>query len=333
MRGPGRAPLKPAGSPMPGPPQAPPRPYGQMPPQPTAARFGLPDGFKAFGIAYLSIRGVLLLLGLAVLAVALLALGSAGSDLQAGVRIGVAIYSVILLLGIGYVVTAGVLALKGKLAGPIMGAVDSGATVLLGLLGIVLETVRGKVNEFTVLPGFLLIINILLLVLSWRAINGWRAFRHALAIRQQGQIRMAAMAAQGMSPSANVAPPRRPQQAPVQRRTTSRPAAIAKLIGGAVSANGMPSERRLQLARQAAKRLVEERHSEIVDDVLKTAPIVDDPQEFVLPLARVLRAVPDAALARGILQAAREVARSDGNVDPLAEEYFSVLASALKPPA
>jgi hypothetical protein len=309
-------------------------PYGMQHAAPPLPQRGLPEGFKGFAISYLVIRG--LLLGLALLAVLYLSFQS--TELYGGdeLRLIAVIFSGVLLIWLAYAVAGGILALKGKLAGPIMGMIDAGGCILLGMASIGLEAVSGGRGANIFAPGCGMVINGIIVLTAWSALRGWRTRKVEQQLQADRLNRHAVMAAQGFD-----LPLQSPLRPPVARQPlagghavparVTRPEAVIRLIGGAVGADGNPSEARLQRARDGALRALGGRYATQVDKSLATAPAVDNLQEYIAPLARMLRAVPDPRLFQAILAAAREVVTEDGTVDPLAEEYLEALAQALAP--
>lgn len=143
-----RGPVAPgvAGAPLRGPmPPAGARPYGQAPKGPP--RGVTNHRFLMFGLPFLILNGLLLLLVCGVLLFVFVLAGAAtrgtgGSGLGNAIAGGAAIVLVVCLMFLGYVIASGILCILGKVAGWWMGMIYSGLNAALQLISLLI-TVSG----------------------------------------------------------------------------------------------------------------------------------------------------------------------------------------------
>ena len=138
------------------------QPYGRAP---RATASGAPRRMhKAFGITYIVLRGIALFLMMVLFIWVADALTRADSELQVGVAMVVGV----LLLWAGYVVSAGIMAIKGMIAGPIMGLIDASLLSLLVLMSMAL----GSGNEHALAGAMCWMLpNIAIIILALFAIK------------------------------------------------------------------------------------------------------------------------------------------------------------------
>ncbi|MBK8208454.1 MAG: TerB family tellurite resistance protein [Planctomycetes bacterium] len=311
-----------------------------MQPAPRVPNYGPPSEFRAFGIAYIGIRGVLLGLVIVVLLMAASSV-SGPSARDSGNPLAAAMGVVILVFAIwmAYVIGASVLAFKGYIAGPIMGAIDGGGSLVLGLVGLLMNMAQNANAAMLGGGGCGILMNGAILTFAWKAIRAQQADRRMGVpgtYQPYGQPIHPAGGAPGHA--AYPAPVARPARRPVPGRPAgpnaglgkvSRPQAVARVIGAAVSADGMSSDARLKRAQQGALKLLGEKNAALVQAELAKPPEFDDLDAYLMPLVQVLRAVPDAALANNLVKVARYVVAENGVVDPMAEEFLNTLRTAL----
>jgi len=203
---------RPAGAPV-GRPPAGARPYGQAPVGPV--RGGPRHKFLMFGLPYLILNGLLLLLVCGVLLFLFVMVGGAAKGAGSGVGNAIAgvavLVLVVCLMVLGYVVVSGILCILGKVAGWWMGMIYSGLNAALQLVSVILA-VSGPKSESGVIWIVLgLVMHVGLMVLGIFDYKAYKAKRAAgFAMPMQG----ARPAAPGLAAPHSRGP--RPMNAPAR---------------------------------------------------------------------------------------------------------------------
>jgi hypothetical protein len=293
------------------------QPYGQQALMPHPGKRIVPQPIKSFAYAYLAIRGLMLVLLVLFVVTGSRILNDGGEgEAVVAVMLGMSIF---VLLWSAYVLTAGIMSLRGMLAGPIMGLVDAGGFLFLYILGTGFALATGKGGD--TLFGFIIAgINAALVIMAIRAIRR----------RNDGRFVPQLHPAYGIPPQAYAAsqPPGVPVVAPAPA-TLSQPQAVARILGIAVSADGLSSESRLERARKAAEKLLGAGHESVIQRELAKPPEIGDLESDLRPLIMALATTPNSVLNRNLARAARYVVEENGEVDPLAEEFLQTLQRLL----
>lgn len=297
------------------------QPYGQQIAAPGVGKRKTPPSFIFFGIVYMVIRGLMLVLGGLAMAMLVIAgrqaqLNEAGEALFAGTLVGLAL----VVVWFGYMLLAGILSLRGKLAGPIMGLIDGAGLLLVYMIGTVVAFATEQHGQGLV--GMLIAaLNAIIVAMAVRAI----------ARRNKGRQGLQWQPAPGYRdrPAAYGLPPTPLHTKPLVPAKISKPQAVARILGAAVSADGMASEARLDRARAEALAMLGQQRAVLVNKELAAAPEINDLERHLAPLAQALGDPPNPALNQRILQSAGKVVAESGELDPLAEEFLNTLERAL----
>ncbi len=291
------------------------RPYGAVPAV-RASKYNVSGEARQFMRAYGWVRALKIVVMILGLVVAWMYRWHRVTDTPLALFL---VMSFILVVWVAYVAGAMLLTRKEYLAGAILGLLD-GAGMLLLQGAVFLLLIMNDADAAS--NGTLLVSLLLEGLVVWMAVRAIRAH-----VRDQKADREAYSAGVGWD-SRDIVLPRAQPSAPKVAKV-ARPIAIARLIGAAVTADGMASDARLKRAQQGALKLLGEKHAAMVHEELATAPSFDDPDTYIGPLVSVLRAVPDSKLNDNLLKVARYVVAEGGTVDPMAEEFLSALRAAL----
>jgi hypothetical protein len=293
------------------------QPYGRQLAALGVGKRRTPSAFIFFGIIYLMIRGLMLLMVGIALVVLFSSLRKNLGDHDAQ---GELLFLALAAVWCTYVILAGVLALKGKLAGPIMGLIDGGGLLLIYLAGnaIAFATKQPWQDPIGLVVATL---NMIIVALAIGAI----ARRHEGRMQPQWQP-ASGYRSQRPANGVPVLPQRTKSLAPLK---ISKPQAVARVLAASVSADGMASDERLERARAEALAMLGQQRAVLVNKELAAAPVVNDVEGYLTPLAEALRDPTNPALIHRILQSARRVVEANGEVDPLAQEFLNTLERTL----
>lgn len=310
------------------------QPYGQQqayaPPPPR-------QSYKTFAITYMAIRGIvlLLLIGIILLASSVLA-GSGGGAV-------VAIFGVIVLVWGAYVVAAGVLGLKGYIAGPIMGLVDGGGTMLIYIAQLFMSL--GAPDAGTQVGGSMCgmlmsgaIITVAILALKQRSAGPPPQYGAPPGYGQPQPYGYAAPPQQPANPQ--FAPQggyrapasRRPLPGPASAPTVAAPspkqAALGVLVLAAsvdpdVAPDALPRARAV-----AAKLLGPAAQARIERQLAQPIEVMDVDADLAQHTA-ILNNEGNQQLKGNVVKAAQYVLKGPNGIEPLGEQFIATLRQQL----
>jgi hypothetical protein len=272
---------------------------------------------KAFGITYIALRGIALFLMMVLFIWIADALTRADSEL----KVGVAMIAGVLLLWGAYVVSAGIMAIKGKIAGPIMGLVDASLISLL----VLLSTALGSGNEHALAGAMCWMLpNIAIIILALFAIKERSAAPPAYAAPRPPQPRFYGP----QQPTGGMAP--RPPLPRAAAAGSPKHALLAILaLAASLDPDAAIQQAALGRARTVALKLLGEGAQPRISMQLAATVEIADIESELRPHTTALAAAASAKLNENAVKAVAYILKGAHGVDPMGEEFLSILKGQL----
>ena len=295
--------------------------------------------YKTFGITYLSIRGIVLMIFLIVIMAAgafiasMPASSSPGelgnSDMQ-DAELGIAVLVALMLAWAVYATAAGVMAIKGMIAGVIMGMVDAALTSLLGLISLFTGEFMGSMCWLV--PGGAIIA---LGVQALRQKYGQPAPPYGAPPQQYGAPTQ--YAPQYAAPQAPYAPPQgypapqipRPSGEVTSAVVPSPKMAALWILALAASVDRDTSAEALGRARTVAAQLLGPAAQARIQRQLAQPVRVMDVETDLVQHTMVLNQQANDAMKVNVIKAAEFVLKGPGGVEGLGQQFMATLKQQL----
>jgi hypothetical protein len=332
------------------------QPYGQAVMQ--APMLPPRQSYKAFGITYMCVRGLMLVLFLILMAFAgayLASLtsgggsGGRGGTMPSDVTAGFAIVIAVLLAWLAYVIAAGIMAIKGMIAGVYMGLVDAGLTLLLGLFGLATGEVAGAMC-WLVPSGAIITLGIFALKQRYgRPAQPYGAPAYG-APRQYGapvqrygapspQYGAAPQQGYASAPQQGYAPAQQPRYAPPGAPQPSGEATSAVVPSPKMAALGILalaasvdpdiSQEALGRARAVAAKLLGPAAQARIQRQLAAPMQVMDVDTDLVQHTMILNQQSNDAMKANVIKAAEYVLKGPNGVEGLGEQFMATLKQQL----
>jgi hypothetical protein len=307
------------------------QPYGQQyAPAPGPTPGGVRKMHKTFGITYIAVRSVLN--GLVILFVLFAASMIMGEDFGGDAGMIVAMVALIFLVWLGYAIAGGILAIKGHIAGPIMGLIDTGGSTILFLISAVADgNVAG--GMCWIVPNILLIV-FAILALKERGQPAPSPYgRPGYGQPQYGQ-----QPPYGQQPYAPQPAPQYPPQGyaapapapalPSAAGPSPKQAALG-ILAIAASMDPEIAEDALTRARAVAAKLLGPTGQARIRQVLARPIEIADVDQDLMPHTAVLNQSNNLTMKNNVVKAVEYVLKGPNGIEPLGEGFITTLKQQL----
>ena len=290
------------------------QPYGRVP---GAAALGAPRRMhKAFGITYIALFLMMVLF---------IWIADALTRADSELKVGVAMIAGVLLLWGAYVVSAGIMAIKGKIAGPIMGLVDASLISLL----VLLSTALGSGNEHALAGAMCWMLpNIAIIILALYAIKERSAAPPAHAAPRPAYGAPQPRFYGPQQPTGGMAP--RPPLPRAAAAGSPKHALLAILVlAASLDPDAAIQQAALGRARIVALKLLGEGAQPRISMQLAATVEIADIESELRPHTTALTAAASAKLNENAVKAVAYILKGAHGVDPMGEEFLSTLKAQL----
>lgn len=312
------------------------QPYGQQMMAPPPMGGAVRKMHKTFGITYIAVRSILCgLVILVVLFAASVLAGEMGGDVGAIVGL----VALIFLVWLGYAIAGGILGIKGHIAGPIMGLVDTGLSSLL-FLATLIEDGNIEGTMCWVMPNILITV-FAILALKERQQSGQPGHPQPVgyANQQHGGYSSQQYPQQGgyNNPQygnqygAPLQTPTRPQ--PLQGGTSAsvpspKQAALGILALAAAVDPDLTQEALPRARAVAAKLLGPAAQARIQRQLAQPATVMDVEQDLWQHVS-ILNQQGNPQMKGNVVKAAHYVLKGPNGVEPMGEQFIATLKQQL----